>query len=361
MATIVSLSRADGSKAFKAVVRIKRGGRIVYSEAKTFDRRAVATNWAKKLEVDLQDPAKLERAGAGNGPTVGDLIRRYITEVDRIKPLGRTHRFTLEMLLDWPIAAKPAASLKASDIVEHCRVRQEKGAGPATVLQDLAFLRGPLGMAKVAWNLAVSAAAIDEARPLLIKLQLIARPYRRDRRPTREELARLVKFFKEQDKHSVIPMGDIMDIALWTAKRIGEICRVRWVDLDAKRRTLIVRDMKDPRNKEGNDFEFPLLGKSLEIILRQPKIDERIFPYDEKSAGARYTRAKKTLGIADLRFHDLRRESASRLFEAGYQIHEVAQVTGHKDLNTLWRIYTKLHPEALHKRNPRGRRRRLGA
>ena len=43
-------------------------------------------------------------------------------------------------------------------------------------------------------------------------------------------------------------------------------------------------------------------------------------------------------------------ELQRRLFEAGYQIHEVAQVTGHKDLNGLWRTYTKLKPESLHRR-----------
>lgn len=351
MATIVSMKRADGGRCYKAVVRIKRDGKLVYSQARTFDKRAVASSWAKRLETELDDPVKLERRGAGAGATVGDLIRRYINEVDPIKPLGRTHRFTLEMLQDWPIAAKSAAALKASDVVEHCRARQARGAGPATVLQDLVFLRGPLGMAQVAWNLTVSTAALDEARPLLDKLQLVARPHRRDRRPTREELDSLIKFFTEQDERSVIPMIDIMEFAIWSAKRIGEICRLRWEDVDAKRRTCVLRDMKDPRHKIGNNFEFPLLGKAWDILQRQPKVDERIFPYEEKSVGARYTRAKKKLGIANLRFHDLRREAASRLFEAGYQIHEVAQVTGHKDLNGLWRTYTKLKPESLHRRS----------
>ena len=350
MATIVSMKRADGGRSYKALVRIKRDGRLVFSQSRTFDKRAVASSWARRLETELDDPAKLERRGSGTRVTLGDLIRRYIREVDPIKPLGRTQRFTLEMLEEWPIAAKPAAALKASDVVEHCRARQAKGAGPSTVMQDLVFLRGPLGMAKVAWNLNVSTDPLDEARPLLDKLQLVARPHRRDRRPTREELGSLVKFFTEQDERSVIPMIDIMDFANWSAKRMGEICRLRWEDVDTERRTCVLRDMKDPRHKIGNHFEFPLLGKAWDIVQRQPRIDERIFPYEEKSVGARYTKAKKKLGIADLRFHDLRREAASRLFEAGYQIHEVAQVTGHKDLNGLWRVYTKLKPEALHRR-----------
>lgn len=50
------------------------------------------------------------------------------------------------------------------------------------------------------------------------------------------------------------------------------------------------------------------------------------------------------LGIDNLRYHDLRREGASRLFEKEYSIEEVAQVTGHRNLNVLWQLYpNKLH------------------
>lgn len=45
----------------------------------------------------------------------------------------------------------------------------------------------------------------------------------------------------------------------------------------------------------------------------------RIFPYSASSAGAAFDRACKVLKMKDWRFHDLRRESATRLFEAGLQ------------------------------------------
>jgi len=49
--------------------------------------------------------------------------------------------------------------------------------------------------------------------------------------------------------------------------------------------------------------------------------------FREQLDGAAFTRACKVLGIVDLRFHDSRHEGTSQLFERGYQIHEVAQVT----------------------------------
>lgn len=95
-------------------------------------------------------------------------------------------------------------------------------------------------------------------------------------------------------------------------------------------------------------MSVPLLGDAWTILQSQPKNDERIFPYNEKTITDMYRRVRDELGIEDLRYHDLRREGASRLFEAGFSIEEVAQVTGHRSLNILWQVYTELFPKTLH-------------
>ena len=53
--------------------------------------------------------------------------------------------------------------------------------------------------------------------------------------------------------------------------------------------------------------------------------------------------------LEDLRFHDLRHEATSRLFEMGLEIMEVASVSGHKSLAMLKR-YTHLRAEELAKK-----------
>lgn len=55
------------------------------------------------------------------------------------------------------------------------------------------------------------------------------------------------------------------------------------------------------------------------------------------------------LAIDDLHFHDFRHEATSRLFEAGYDIPEVAQFTLHESWATLKR-YTHLRPERVRER-----------
>lgn len=351
MGTFQRRRRADGTPAWRAIVRKKQGGIVIFSETRTFADLKVAKRWAGALEREMEDPAWIG-ARKGKGITVGSLIGKYIDEVDEIKPLGRTKRYVLELLAGEPIAEVPIQTLGSDHVLKHAKERRKQGAGPATIAQDMIYLRAVLGMAKPAWRLPVTTQAVDDAMPMLKQLGLVEHSKRRDRRPTQDELRRILKDLERTQPDSVIPAADILNFALWTSRRVGEICRVLWADYDRKAKTLIVRDMKDPRRKAGNDFKFPLLGDAAKIIDRQPMIDERIFPYVSDSVTARFQRARDRLGIVDLRFHDLRREAASRLFEAGYQIHEVAQVTGHKSLETLWRIYTKLHPEAMHKIRP---------
>ncbi|PHM46872.1 integrase [Xenorhabdus sp. KK7.4] len=95
----------------------------------------------------------------------------------------------------------------------------------------------------------------------------------------------------------------------------------------------------------------PLLGEAWDIVQRQPKSETGlIFPYKPSGISHGFREACKELGIEDLRYHDLRREGASRLFEAGFSIEEVAQVTGHRSLNVLWQVYTELYPQSLHEK-----------
>ncbi|HQR89648.1 MAG TPA: site-specific integrase, partial [Caulobacter sp.] len=147
----------------------------------------------------------------------------------------------------------------------------------------------------------------------------------------------------------------IIKFAIATAMRQDEICQVTWGDLNVRSKMLLIRDRKDPRQKQGNDQRIPLLSVSgydpMDLIEEQRAIrandDSRIFPYCGKSVSAAFTRACTALKIEDLHFHDTRHEGTSRLFEAGFSIEQVALVTGHKDWKML-RRYTHLRPEALH-------------
>ena len=254
------------------------------------------------------------------------------------------------MLRDCPIASVLSNELKSSDLISHCKMRRAAGAGGATIYHDIAYLRSVMKTALPVFDVTAKWKIFEDAVPILIEMKLLGKSQKRTRRPTKNELEKLTAALTErQNKQgSHIPYVDILNFSILTCMRIGEVCSIKWEDLNEKHKTIIVRDRKDPRKKEGNHMIVPLLAGSFDLVKKQKKSDDRVFPYNSRSVTAGFQRERMAIGITDLRYHDLRREGASRLFEQGYSIEEVAQVTGHRNLNVLWQVYTQLFPHKLH-------------
>jgi integrase len=315
----------------------------VHQEARTFAHRAAALTWAKHREVALEDPSALIRVQQG-APTVAELVRWYIDNFETVSKWQRSKQAHLEFLERHTLGKHNALSLTVAELLDHVRSRRAKGAGPATVSNDLIWLGVVLRAAKNVRELPVRPEIVQEAREACAELRLTGKARKRTRRPTVDELARLRDYFARRDKRAQIPMLSVMEFALTSARREAEICRLLWQDNDDAKQTGMVRDAKHPTAKEGNHRRFKYPPGAWAVVQSQPRTGEFIFPYDPKSVGAAFTRACKFLGIADLRFHDLRHEATSRLFEMGYQIQEVAQFTLHDSWNELKR-YANLRPE----------------
>ena len=58
----------------------------------------------------------------------------------------------------------------------------------------------------------------------------------------------------------------------------------------------------------------------------------------------------KRAGVVGLRWHDLRRESICRLFEAGLAPSEVQIFSGHKTISLMIQTYTAHNPENVAKK-----------
>ena len=342
MATI--RQRDNRAKPWQAIVRRMVDGKAV-NRSKSFAIEKDARAWARNMEAALDDP-KRRAEFTRDKTTVADLIKRYIVEVDPIKPLGRTKRDTLNFLLGCPVSDVVASEIEARDIIAHCTRRQSHGAAPATVQQDIIYLRGVFGMAKPAWGLPITTAAFEEAGYTLKKLQLVGKSEHRERRLHESEWAALCAYWERVAGQSFIPIRDIVEFAIACPLRQGEIMRLRWDDLNTEKRTIIVRGRKHPTHK--HDDVVPLLGVAFEIIMRQPRIDELIFPWNQDSVAAAWERARDDCKIVDIRFHDLRHHGITLMFEDGYSIEQVAIVSGHRDWGGLKR-YVHIRPESLHR------------
>jgi len=74
--------------------------------------------------------------------------------------------------------------------------------------------------------------------------------------------------------------------------------------------------------------------------------EPRIFPMSPGSLEQAWRRLLVRAGIEALRFHDLRHEGVSRLFELGLNVIEVSTISGHKELRML-RRYSHLSADNL--------------
>lgn len=353
MATIIARRRKDGTRSYRATIRIMRGNTVLHRETRTFHDKPTAQQWTRHREAELKQDGVGEKAvarlKARRAVLVSSLIDRYIDEFYPIKQWSDAKTGFLRNLQlrigDWD-----ASALTPDLIIEHVRQRLLAGVKPSTAYMDLKWLRVVLKVARGAWGHPVSLDALASGIHMSLHLELVAESTRRERRPTDEELNQLRNWFEHSRTRRQIPMGDVVDFAMASTRRLGEIFRLRWEDIDRHAMTAVVRNMKSPKGSKGNHVTVKLTRDALRIIDRQPRTDDRIFPFNSATAQGNFTRACERLGIEDLHFHDLRHEGVSRLFEAGYQIHEVAQFSGHMDWATL-RRYTNLRPATLQLRD----------
>lgn len=252
----------------------------------------------------------------------------------------------MQRLLNWPIASRNAPDLTAEDYADHVRMRRESGVSAATVVNDMTWIKQVIDVARTLWGIKIDPQALDDARTQMRRLGWAKKSHHRTRRPTSDEIDRIMAFYRSAEDRMLLPMTEIVAFALASCRRVDEITRLRWSDLDEEKRICTVRDVKHPTDKAGNDLVFRVTPEALAIMLRQPRTDERIFPYNSRSISGSFWRTCKLLGIDGLRFHDLRREAVSRLFEKGYAIHEVALFSLHQSWQSL-KIYTQLRPEDL--------------
>ncbi|WP_181824629.1 site-specific integrase [Phaeobacter gallaeciensis] len=321
--------------------------------SRTFDRKRDAERWARQEEAQQDATGTVQTVIADL--TFNDVIAAYLDEFG--EQASRSKLGTIRHISEL-IGRTPLPDLTSARIREFAKMRKAEGAGPATIGQDLTYIHTILKMGGAVADVDTDAAlgAYTKARAILNASGTVGRPTERTRRPTDAELVALREQWAKRRR--VVPMWDLTQFAIATAMRLSEICRIRWADLDVEGRMIWIRDRKHPRSKKGNDQNVPLLCgpvvidgvtvDPMELVMRQHRTDPEIFPHDPKTVSTTFTRGVASCGISDLRFHDLRHDGVSRLFEAGYQIEQVSLVSGHQDWGML-RRYTQIKPESLHR------------
>lgn len=171
-----------------------------------------------------------------------------------------------------------------------------------------------------------------------------------------------------QDTHD--PMAPLFRMAGHTGLRRGELCGLRWTDVDLRRRVLVVRRqildigagrmIGKPKTRSGEDRIVDLDVGTTRVLhqLRQRRDQhmgttggaDYVFtrpdgqPWHPATVSHRFRRLNTLAGVPRCRFHDLRHLAASLQLAAGVDIAIVSKRLGHSTYTITADTYCHLLP-----------------
>lgn len=300
--------------------------------SKTFSTLERAKTWRDdtlaKMQLGLMAPKKNEVETSQ--VLVCDLIQK---RKDQGRSVERSAKQTLNFLIKHDRCKAVASTISFNWFLGMADDLLETGMLPQTAATYMTMLASSLKWAADR-EADVPYDIIIRAMKVLWDDEILARSEERERRPTLDELDRIFNAVLA-NKRQKIPVITISVFAIFSCRRLSEICRLRWSDLNVSNCTILVRQMKHPRKKKRNNVIVKLPPQALKIILAMPRTSEFIFPYNPKSVGTAFRRHRQLVEIEDLRFHDLRHEGISRLFEKGKRDHFVMKTSGHQSRQCL--------------------------
>ena len=153
-------------------------------------------------------------------------------------------------------------------------------------------------------------------------------------------------------------------LGLYTGMRIGEICALKWTDINWERRTISIQRTVNRIHVSNASFKTKLLintpksRKSQRIIPISSRLlnllqeyknshPDSLFvfgkseqPCDPRKLQRHLNRIALSAGLTNIHFHTLRHCFATRLLELGTDIKTVSELMGHSSAKTTLDIYS---------------------
>lgn len=154
-----------------------------------------------------------------------------------------------------------------------------------------------------------------------------------------------------------------------TGIRLGELCGLRWGDLNTNENTLkISRTVQRVHMGSGtklmvqtpkslsSERTIPLPTKLIRMLLSLRKeagekdyiLSGKSCPMDPRTVQYRFARFLKKENITQRNFHVLRHSFATRCMEKGMDVKSLSEILGHSDVRITMQVY--VHPSMAQKR-----------
>lgn len=156
-------------------------------------------------------------------------------------------------------------------------------------------------------------------------------------------------------------------LCLNTGMRIGEICALKWMDIDFKQGTININktlyrlyNFENDRGKSELVVSSPKtlhsyrtipLPEGIVLLLRSIRkyvkdenyvVSNKLKPLEPRCYRNYYNKLLKTLKLPKIKFHGLRHSFATRCIESNCDYKSVSVILGHSDVSTTLNLY--VHP-----------------
>ena len=308
-------------------VEIQRNGVRVSA---VFETKSAATQWGIREEAALI----AESRGAFPKRTFAEALDRYVEKVSALKAGEKFERARLEALKrDFPdLAGKVLAKLTTADLVAWRDARLAK-VSKGSVQRDINLLSHVFTKARDEWKW------VGESP--LKGMQAPGDNPPRDRLPTNSEIRRILRWLghitgrlpttKQQEAAFAFLL------ALRTGMRAGEVLQLGPTTMAGSVATVTHK----MQHLTGKPRKVPLSRHALRLLRGFPG-----FTVSSESLDALFRKARDSLLIEDLHFHDARAAALTR-FSRKVDVLELARISGHKDLRVLMQVYYRASSEDI--------------
>ncbi len=312
-----------------------------------------------KLVAELED----NRTGRTAGITVDQLLKKWlkqITSEGRSPTTLREYRRLIDKRIEPALGHLPAAKVTPVELDDFYRGLTDEGLAPASVRQAHAVPRAGFRQG-VKWRYLASNPAADASPPKAVSRTVAA--------PTVAEVQKIIAAADADDTD----MAALIALAAVTGARRGELCGLRWGDVDWEgltltiersvatmgRGNLVTKDTKThaARRLALDEFGAETLRRHLAIAEDRARelgvtiTDEMpIFTYDlvnpiPPDTVTHYVKTIAESAGVDTHLHALRHFAATQMIGGGHDVRTVAGRLGHKDASVTLKVYSHALPE----------------
>jgi integrase len=324
--------------------------------SRTFHGPARAADQALRDLVDEQAPSRSDGVGA----TFGQLLDQWLEECERmdLSPTTiRTYRAQIERTIRPNLGKVTLTRLTAKNLDASYGAMKDAGKSPKTIRNHHAIISTALHQA-VRWGW-VRTNVAEMAKPPRVSQSRVTAP-------SLELVREVIEAAERRDPR----LAPLLMLAALTGMRRGELCALRWSDVDLEvgmievsRSVVVVPGgfaEKSTKTNRGRAVALDSVGVAMlsqhrsnterwgaeagaevfaDAFVFSPLV-EGTTPFRPDNVTSFFIRVRNEVKAPTVRLHDLRHFTATQLIGAGVDVRTVAGRLGHSDPSVTLRVYS---------------------